>query len=331
MTVVIETGPSHGAVALETNGGFTYTPAAGFVGADSFTYHAVNINGRGNTATAAITVEAPPGPQPPVGLVVDSVVGQLVTLRFTAPVVGPAPTGYVLKGGLFPGQVLASMPTGDTVPSFRFTAPSGSFFIRLHTVTSAGESAPSNEVRLHVGVPVAPSPPENLLGTVNGSALALAWKNTFEGGPPSNTIVDVTGSLTTSLSIGAIENFSFTGVPAGTYTLSVRAANAGGTSGASNAVTLTFPGTCSGAPEMPENFLAYRIGTTIYVLWDPPDSGPAPTQYVLGVTGSFSVSLATSARSLHGTVGRGTYGLSVRATNACGTSLATPEQSVSIP
>ena len=209
-------------------------------------------------------------------------------------------------------------------------APSGSFFIRMHTVTSAGESEPSNEVRLHVGVPVAPSPPENLLGMVNGSSLALAWKNTFEGGPPSNTILDVTGSLTTSLSLGAAENFAFTGVPGGTYTLSVRAANAGGTSAASNAVTLTFPAPCSGAPEMPENFLAYRIGTTIFVLWDPPESGPAPTQYVVQRDRVLRRLLCNQrAESSAARLARGTYGLSVRATNPCGTSPLTPEQSVS--
>jgi hypothetical protein len=331
MTAEIESQPGHGAVALDANGGFTYTPVAGFLGVDSFTYHARNTNGPGNTATAVITVEAPPGPQPPVGLVVDSVVGQLVTVRFTAPALGPAPTEYVLKGGLTPGQVLAAIATGHTAPSFTFIAPSGSFFIRMHTVTSAGESEPSNEVRLHVGVPVAPSAPENLLGMVNGSSLALAWKNTFEGGPPSSTILNVTGSLTTSLRLGLAENFSFAGVPGGTYTLSVRAENGGGTSAASNAVTLTFPAPCSGAPEMPENFLAYRVGTTIFVLWDPPESGPAPTQYVVRVTGSFTGSFATSGRSISGRVGPGTYGLSVRATNPCGTTPLTPEQVVSIP
>ena len=81
----------------------------------------------------------------------------------------------------------------------------------MHTVTSAGESEPSNEVRLHVGVPVAPSPPENLLGMVNGSALALAWKNTFEGGPPSNTILDVTGSSDDVLVAGRRREFFLRG------------------------------------------------------------------------------------------------------------------------
>jgi hypothetical protein len=332
MTAALVSGPSQGVLGLDANGGFSYTPAPGFLGVDSFTYRAVNVNGPSpNIATVVITIEPPPGPHPPVGLVVDSVVGQLVTVRFTPPVLGPEPTGYVVKGGLLPGQVLAAIPTGNTAPIFTFVAPSGSFFIRVHTLTNAGESEASNEVPLHVGVPVPPSSPKTLTGLVNGSSVALAWKNTFAGGPPSNIILDVTGSITTSLPLGLAESFTVPAVPGGTYTLSVRAANAGGSSVPSNAVTLEVPQTCLGAPEMPENFLAYRIGNTIFVVWDPPESGPAPTQYVINVTGSFAGTFSTVGRSVNGVVGPGTYGLSVGATNPCGSSPLTPEQVVTIP
>jgi hypothetical protein len=332
MTAALVSGPTHGALGFDANGGFSYTPAPGFLGVDSFTYRAVNVNGPSpNIATVLITVEAPPGPQPPVGLVVDSVVGQLVTVRFTAPVLGPEPTGYVVKGGLLPGEVLAALTTGHTAPIFTFTAPTGSFFIRVHTLTDVGESEASNEVPLHVGVPVPPSPPASLTGLVDGSSVALAWKNTFAGGPPSNIILDVTGSITASLSLGPVENFTAPAVPGGTYTLRVRAANAGGSSTSSNEVTLTIPQACLGAPEIPENFLAYQIGNTIFVLWDPPESGPAPTNYVINVTGAFVGTLSTSARSANGAVGPGTYGLSVSARNPCGSSPLTPEQTVTIP
>ena len=82
---------------------------------------------------------------------------------------------------------------------------------------------------------------------------------------------------------------------------------------------------------MPENFLAYRIGNTIFVVWDPPEFGPAPTQYVVNVTGSFVGTFLTSGRSVSGVVGPGTYGLSVGARNPCGSSPLTPEQMVTVP
>jgi hypothetical protein len=331
MTASIVTPASSGAAALVIDGGLTYTPNAGFVGVDSFTYQASNANGAGNVATVTLNVLSPTTPQAPTNLVVDSVVGQLVTLRFTAPTLGPAPTGFVLKGGLLPGQVLAALATGHTAPIFTFAAPNGSFFIRIHTLTAAGESGPSNEVPLHVGVAVTPSTPQQLTGLVNGSGLALAWKNTFAGGPPTNVILDVTGSQSVSVPLGPVENFTFAGVPTGTYTFRVRAANAAGSSAPSNPVTLQFPGACLGPPLLPEKFLAYKIGSTVFVRWDPPLSGPAPTEYVLQVSGSFSGSLITTGRSLSGVAGPGTYGLSVRAVNACGSSALTPQQDVTIP
>ena len=149
--------------------------------------------------------------------------------------------------------MLASIPTGSTVRTFTVSAPSGSFYVRMHTQTASGRSGASNEIRIHVNLPVQPSAPINLLGMVNGSNIALSWTNTFGGGPPANVILDVTGSLGTSVSLGPAERFQFANVPGGTYTFTVRAQNAGGTSGASNAVTLVFPGACSGAPQAPTN------------------------------------------------------------------------------
>jgi hypothetical protein len=105
-TLVMTT--SNGSLALNVNGGVTYVPTLNFVGSDSFTYRAVNTGGVSNIATATINVIGPANAQPPTDLVVDSVVGNLVTVRFTPPALGPAPTGFVLKGGVQPGQVLAA-------------------------------------------------------------------------------------------------------------------------------------------------------------------------------------------------------------------------------
>jgi hypothetical protein len=331
MTATLVATTSNGTLTLNADGGFVYQPFPNFLGTDSFTYQAVNAGGASNIATATINVLNTTTPQPPTGLVVDSVEGTLVTVRFTAPLFGPAPTGFVLKGGILPGQVLAELPTGHTAPIFTFTAPIGSFFIRMHTLTASGESGPSNEVALHVGVPVPPSAPQGLLGLVDGSTVALTWKNTFGGGPPANSVLEVTGSLVTSLTMGPAESFTFAGVPPGTYSVRVRATNDGGMSPPSDPVTLTFPGPCTGPPAEPEHFLAYAIGNTIFVVWDPPASGAATTLDVLDVSGAFTGAFATAGRRLSGVVGSGTYNVSVRATNACGSSVPTAVQAITIP
>ena len=61
LTAVLVTGPSHGAPASNTlnpDGSFVYTPDAGFVGTDSFTYTA-NNGLPSNVATVTITVMPP--------------------------------------------------------------------------------------------------------------------------------------------------------------------------------------------------------------------------------------------------------------------------------
>jgi hypothetical protein len=141
----------------------------------------------------------------------------------------------------------------------------------------------------------------------------------------------VTGAVTATIPLSLTESFAFTPVPAGTYSFAVSAVNAGGASPPSAAVTLTFPGPCTGIPLPPANVLAYRSGNTISIVWDPAPSGPAPSNYVLSVTGSFVGTFPTTARSLSGAVGTGSYGLSLRASNACGTSVGTPVQMIVMP
>ena len=51
--------PAHGTVTMNANGTYTYTPAAGFAGADSFTYKITDPTGQVVTATEFITVTPP--------------------------------------------------------------------------------------------------------------------------------------------------------------------------------------------------------------------------------------------------------------------------------
>jgi predicted phage tail protein len=161
--------------------------------------------------------------------------------------------------------------------------------------------------------------------------LALAWRNTYAGGEPTSLMVDVTGSVNTSVPLTMGDTVSFAGVPSGTYTLALRGVNGSGPSAPSAPLTVTVPGACSGPPLPVENFLAYRVGNTINVLWDPPATGAAPTGYVLNVSGAWVGGFSTSSRSLSSAVPPGTYALSVSATNTCGASAFTAVQTVVVP
>ena len=56
LTAIVVASPTHGALTLSADGSFNYTPAAGFSGADSFTYKANDGTADSNSATVTITV-----------------------------------------------------------------------------------------------------------------------------------------------------------------------------------------------------------------------------------------------------------------------------------
>ena len=58
LTAVVVTGPSHGSLALNTDGSFSYSPVANFNGPDSFTYKANDGTADSNIATVSIAVAA---------------------------------------------------------------------------------------------------------------------------------------------------------------------------------------------------------------------------------------------------------------------------------
>jgi hypothetical protein len=291
---------------------------------------AINRAGVGRVSAPVVAV-AGPVPGAPRELVAVSVIGTTVTLAWIAPEGDVAPTGYVLEGGVHPGEVLASIPTGSVAPRFTFVAPGGAFYVRIHALAGVLRSAPSNEIRIFVSLPERPSAPVNLLGLVNGSTIGLSWTNTFAGGAPTSLWLNVTGAITTTLPLPMGEAFTYANVPPGTYTLSVAAANAGGVSAPSNAVTLTFPQPCSGVPQAPTGLQTWKVGSTIYLAWDAPVGGPAVTSYTVWVTGSWVGSFTVTGRTLSGAAAPGRYTIGVGANNACGAGPATPAQTVVLP
>jgi hypothetical protein len=216
-------------------------------------------------------------------------------------------------------------------PTFSVTVPTGAFYVRVHALSGQLRSAASNEIRLFVNVPVLPSAPAHLLSLVDGSTLSLVWTNTFSGGEPTSLVLDVTGAITTSLALTVRDTFFLAGVPAGTYTVALRAVNGAGSSPPSNPVTLTFPGPCSGAPLAPSDLRIHRDGQRVEAAWAPGESGPAPTIYGLVLIGDQPASVITPARAVAGVLPPGAYTLSVVAANACGISAGTPPQAIVVP
>ncbi|MEY3900131.1 MAG: hypothetical protein RI962_1286 [Pseudomonadota bacterium] len=60
LSAVLQSGPSNGTLTLNADGSFTYTPTAGFIGADSFTYRSADGSESSAATQVSITVQAPP-------------------------------------------------------------------------------------------------------------------------------------------------------------------------------------------------------------------------------------------------------------------------------
>ena len=128
-----------------------------------------------------VTTPPPFNPPPPPSNLRATVTGNRVSLAWDAATSG-TPAGYVVEGGVTPGHVLAALPADGSATSLVFDAPTGAFYLRLHAWTGAGRSPASNEIRIFVNVPQAPSAPTGLLGLADGSNLALSWKTGTGGG-----------------------------------------------------------------------------------------------------------------------------------------------------
>ena len=66
LTAALVNGAAHGVVTLAADGSFTYTPDAGYTGADSFSYLATSGAAQSSAATVSLTVNAPSVTAPPV-------------------------------------------------------------------------------------------------------------------------------------------------------------------------------------------------------------------------------------------------------------------------
>lgn len=100
MTAVVGTGPAHGTLALAADGSFTYVPAVGYIGNDTFSY---TVRSGSLSAAGLVSLQVKPlDIAPTVGAIVVAaapVIGSSVGLSVSAsdPDGGPAPMTYTWR------------------------------------------------------------------------------------------------------------------------------------------------------------------------------------------------------------------------------------------
>lgn len=159
---VIEAGSSAGSANIAVFD--TLSTATSFTanGVPAGTYY-VRVRARNSAGTSSASNEVvllvggggcTNAPGPPSGLT-SSVSGSSVTLSWTGPVGGCAPTGYVLEAGSSTGSSnLANFNTGSTATTFSDGGvPNGTYLVRVRAANGIGHSDPSNEITVVVGGP----------------------------------------------------------------------------------------------------------------------------------------------------------------------------------
>jgi hypothetical protein len=168
-----------------------------------------------------------------------NVTGSTVILNWTA---STGASRYQLRAGTSPGSSNAfDGDMGNTTTVTAVNVANGSYFVRVHAVGANGESEPSNEVRVDVGVaaPCVVSAPTNFQSSVSGNLVTLTW-NAVSGA--TSYIVEA-GSTPGAANLANIDTNSaapllMATAPRGTYFVRIRAKRSCGISAPSTERTI---------------------------------------------------------------------------------------------
>lgn len=296
-SIAVATAAAHG-TATASGTSISYTPTTGYAGPDSFTYTATNGAGTSAPATVTLTVS------PPTILYTPAVspradAGTAYSHSIANASGGTAPYTYAVSTGALPAGLTLS--SAGTI-SGKATAVGTFTFEVVATDSSSGtgpfNSTPAN-VTLMVDAPVIRLAP----ATVPGGTANTAYSQTVTatGGTTPYTYAVTGGALPTGLTLSAVGVLSGTPTQAGSFFITVTAADSSTGPGApysgARAYVLTIAGpTITLAPASVPNA---TVGTA-YTQTVAASGGTAP--YTFSTTGSVPPGLnVSSSGTLSGT------------------------------
>jgi VCBS repeat-containing protein len=217
MTASLVSGPSHGNITLNADGSFTYTPAAGYFGPDSFTYQATDGVATGNTATVTLKVS------PPTAVADSAAVNENAVLSVAAPgVLGndTDPNGLPMTASVLTGPAHGTLTlNGDG--SYTYTPAAGYFGPDSFTYQASDGAVTSLPATVSITV--------NQVGTISGTVwddlTASGTRVLADPGLGGRTVfVDLNhnGTLDAgepSAITAADGTYTITAVPPGTYSV----------------------------------------------------------------------------------------------------------------
>ena len=290
-----------------------------WTGVDAGTYtirvRARNAGGWSPPATSDVTVTDPP-PQPsPATPTIDASGGEnRASANWSAD-----GNGSPILEWEFDGGGLSGGPSTDTAASHQWTGvDAGTYTIRVRARNAGGWSPPATSDVTVTDPPPQPSPATPTIDASGGENRASAnWSADGNGSPILEWEFDG-GGLSGGPSTDTAASHQWTGVDAGTYTIRVRARNAGGWSPpATSDVTVTDPPPqpSPATPTIDASGGENRASAN----WSADDNGSPILEWEIdggGLSGGPSADTAASHQWTG--VDAGTYTIRVRARNAGG-------------
>ncbi len=156
LTAELTATPAHGVVAVAPDGSFAYTPNAGFSGADTFTFEALDASGNYATGLVTVTVAATPGA--PTAVVATAASGS-ATVSFLPPSAdGGAPISRYTVTAQPGGQVASGSASPITLGGL---TPGTTYTFSVAAINAAGQGAastPSAPLTIAAAAPTAAAP-----------------------------------------------------------------------------------------------------------------------------------------------------------------------------
>lgn len=261
-SLTVSTQPAHGTVTISGTT-VSYTPTAGYSGADSFSYTASNAGGTSAAAAVSLTVH----PQVPVARDVATTLTTGSSTRFTIAldIDGGMATGVTIVTPPAHGTVTVNAPAAAAlarVPQAAAAAASTGFSVTYvpnagyvgadsfsYTASNAGGSSAPATVRLQV-TPPAPALAPITVTTVSGAPVTIDVAARASGGPFTalSIVSQASEGTTTTQGLGIV--YTPTPTFVGTATIAYALSNAYGTTEGTVTVTVTARLDASKDPEV---------------------------------------------------------------------------------
>ncbi len=217
LTALLGAGPAHGALVLNANGSFSYTPTAGYSGTDAFTYAASDGVLASELVTVALTITPAPPPPPPTPVLAASfnTTADSFTYadsRFRGTTQSSYSSGSRISSGGFTGGALRVLVGG--VNNTTITGMSGGW-TRTFTLSAPTSLALTFRYNLNAGPDYESDELSQVLASLNGI---------LKGVSSADYVAQVAGngnggaSITTGWQLVTI---SLGTLPAGTHTLTL--------------------------------------------------------------------------------------------------------------